>query len=482
MGNHFKIIIPFYNVEKWIKVCIRSVNAQDYKNFQCVLLDDMATDKTAEIVKKEIGNDPRFTFIENVEKAYALENIFDGILVSEPADEDVIVTLDGDDWFSRKDVLTALNNIYRESDCRLTYGSYAEYPNGHKGKFAKQIPFEWLANNILRHAPWQASHLRTFKYDLWKRIDPKDLKDADGNFYRMAWDLAFMFPMLEMSGQRSAYINEVMYVYNMDNPLNDHKIDNELQVRTENEIRSKPPYATLPMNQGLYPSTCIVSDSNRFIYTFIPKAACSSIKIALSKQFGVETDISAAAKEDIFNDLQSFEAVHAENWPILPKHLTLSDRYWDYLKFAIVRNPWDRLVSCYKNKILASGDTNEFYENGVHRALIKNYGDLFRSDMTFAEFAAVVCQIPDEISEDHFRSQYTFITHRGQVFVDRIGKLEDIDNEWAYLCANINIDNELGNINVSSNSGAYQNYYTDELRDKVAERYQKDIELFDYEY
>jgi glycosyltransferase involved in cell wall biosynthesis len=82
MSNHFKIIVPFYNVEKWIKVCIRSVKAQDYKNFQCVLLDDMSTDKTAEIVKKEIGNDPRFTFIENVEKAYALENIFYGIIVN----------------------------------------------------------------------------------------------------------------------------------------------------------------------------------------------------------------------------------------------------------------------------------------------------------------------------------------------------------------------------------------------------------------
>ena len=71
------------------------------------------------------------------------------------------------------------------------------------------------------------------------------------------------------------------------------------------------------------------------------------------------------------------------------------------------------------------------------------------------------------------------------MIVNHIGKLENIDDEWAYICANINIDNKLENINVSSNSGtkrAYKDYYSDELRDQVAERYRKDIEMFEYDY
>ena len=138
MGSHFKVIVPFYNVEKWIKICIRSIKAQNYKDFQCVLLDDMSTDSTAKIVREEIGDDPRFTFVEVQEKAFALKNIYDGIALSSPDPEDIIVTLDGDDWLSGKDVLTALDQAYRNSDCRMTYGSYAEYPGGKKGKFAKQ--------------------------------------------------------------------------------------------------------------------------------------------------------------------------------------------------------------------------------------------------------------------------------------------------------------------------------------------------------
>lgn len=485
MRSHFKIIVPFYNVEKWIKICIRSIKAQDYKDFQCVLLDDMSTDDTAKIVREEIGDDPRFTFVEVQEKAFALKNIYDGIALSSPEPENIIVTLDGDDWFARKDVLTVLDQVYRNSDCRITYGSYAEYPGGKKGKFAKPIPPEWISQRLLRRAPWQASHLRTFKYDLWRRIKVEDLQDADGNFYRMAWDLAFMFPMLEMAGPRSLHIPQPLYVYNMSNPLNDHKIDNTLQVSTENEIRHKPPYATLMPTEGTYPSTCIISPNNRFVYTYIPKVACSSLKMAMAPHFGVDVNISDSAKENVFNDLASFEAMHASNWPMVPKHMLLSDQTWDYLKFAIVRNPWDRLVSCYKNKILSAGDTNDFYENGVHRALVKNYGDLFYKEMTFDDFAQAVCDIPDEIAEDHFRSQHTFVTHRDQLIVDHIGKLENIDEEWAYICANINIDNKLENINVSSKSGTkrtYKDYYSDELRDKVAQRYQKDIEMFGYDY
>ena len=108
-NNHFKIITPMYNVEDWIALTIKTVLAQDYNDYEWILVDDMSTDNTAKIVREEIGNDPRFTFVEVQEKAFALKNIYDGIALSSPEPEDVIVTLDGDDWLSRKDVLTVLD-------------------------------------------------------------------------------------------------------------------------------------------------------------------------------------------------------------------------------------------------------------------------------------------------------------------------------------------------------------------------------------
>ena len=256
MENHFKIVVPLYNVEKWIKICIRSVKAQSYKNFECILMDDMSSDKTAEIIEREIQNDPRFRLIKNTDKAYALRNIYDGIALMEPSDEDIIITLDGDDWLSSPDVLSTLNKRYNEADCWITYGSYAEYPSGMLGKFARQIPLEYITNQQLRIQAWMSSHMRTFKYKLWRQIKKEDLLDTEGNFYRMTWDLAFMFPMLEMAGLKSQYIKDVLYIYNISNPLNDHKIDNQYQVKLENEIRAKAPYERLDID-GIVPQTLL---------------------------------------------------------------------------------------------------------------------------------------------------------------------------------------------------------------------------------
>ena len=163
-------------------------------------------------------------------------------ILAEPNEEDIIVTLDGDDWFYSQNVLEHLDSVYTKEDCWLTYGSYAEFPAGNKGKFAKQIPERVIQANSFRESEWYSSHLRTFKYHLWSRIDKNDLLDSEGKYYKMAWDLSFMFPMLEMAGDRSQYIDELLYVYNLSNPLNDHKIDNSYQIRLEREIRSKRKY------------------------------------------------------------------------------------------------------------------------------------------------------------------------------------------------------------------------------------------------
>ena len=240
-NNSFKIIVPFYNVEEWIDKCVKSIKLQTFEDFECYLIDDISTDNSSNIIKDLIKGDNRFKLITNKEKRFALENIYLAIQQSGDNPEDIIVTLDGDDWFASKKVLETLDEKYNKHRCFITYGSYIEYPSKIKGKFCKPISNEVIKNNSFRDSQWFSSHLRTFKRHLWDSIKIEDLKD-NGKFYRMTWDMAFMFPMLEMAGPMSLHIPQILYCYNRQNPLNDDKVNHRLQLETERQIRSKKRY------------------------------------------------------------------------------------------------------------------------------------------------------------------------------------------------------------------------------------------------
>ena len=64
--SHFKIIVPFYNAEKWISKCIKSIAQQKYQNYHCVLVDDASTDLSAQKAQEEIEGNPHFSLIKNV--------------------------------------------------------------------------------------------------------------------------------------------------------------------------------------------------------------------------------------------------------------------------------------------------------------------------------------------------------------------------------------------------------------------------------
>lgn len=95
MKPFISVIIPFYNVEKYIERCINSVKNQTFTNFECLLIDDESPDNSFEIAQKLIENDPRFRIIrqKNTRQGGARNN---GI---ENAKGEYIVFLDSDDYW-----------------------------------------------------------------------------------------------------------------------------------------------------------------------------------------------------------------------------------------------------------------------------------------------------------------------------------------------------------------------------------------------
>lgn len=123
----------------------------------------------------------------------------------------------------------------------MTYGSMG-YINSTR-RFGERYSFEEFNN--ARQLTWRAVHLRTFKFHVFKELMVQDptlncFKDSDGNFLKMPYDMALMFPMMEICGyDRVKFINSIMYKYRLhDN--NDMYINRAEQYRGEMIIRNKP--------------------------------------------------------------------------------------------------------------------------------------------------------------------------------------------------------------------------------------------------
>ena len=63
MDSKISIIIPVYNVDRYIVPCFQSILDQKYRNFEVLLIDDGSTDRSGEICDEYVAKDPRFSVV-----------------------------------------------------------------------------------------------------------------------------------------------------------------------------------------------------------------------------------------------------------------------------------------------------------------------------------------------------------------------------------------------------------------------------------
>ena len=232
------VLTTIFNCQQWVERCIQSIQEQKVKDFKCYLLDDLSEDASVEICKKLVKDDDRFVIVHNEDKLHQVGN-YDNIMRKDFIDDDdIVIEVDGDDWLPDPDVFGRILEAYSDGKTWITCGQFI-YSNGAPGFTKRVMP------SLLRKQVFTASHMRTWKAFLWRKIARDDLKFGK-TYPEHAGDIYFMFPMLEMAGEEHfKMLYDINYVYNGENPLSEHRINYPLQQRCEAAGRLKRPYTPL---------------------------------------------------------------------------------------------------------------------------------------------------------------------------------------------------------------------------------------------
>ena len=199
------VIIPVYNIQKYIGKCIESVMNQTYKDLEVILVDDGSTDLSGKICDEYAKKDNRLTVIHTSNQGVsAARNTAIDVMKGQ-----YVIFVDGDDWLA-PDMIECLWKGMQETvaqisvcDTYQTDGEYYEIRQFYKYAGDKQ---EFLEN--------EKYDLVRFTATLWNKLISRDvIKNCRFNTkVRYAEDLEFLVSILE-NVKKIKIINKPLYYY-----------------------------------------------------------------------------------------------------------------------------------------------------------------------------------------------------------------------------------------------------------------------------
>jgi hypothetical protein len=209
------------------------------------------------------------------------------------------------------------------------------------------------------------------------------------------------------------------------------------------------------LNRKSHPSWIWISHKLKIIWLENPKVASTSIKVALGVQ----------PKGSVPGDLSN---------PYGFKHLPLPRNrifeFDNYFSFGFCRNPWDRIVSTWKN----------FTTGPSRMQLLTQHWKIARPDqLSFQQFVYLINKHWPIINH-HWALQSEFLPV-DKIKIGFIGRFESITESWNTTIKSRGIQRNLNHWYTTKHNH-YSPYYDEETLRLVNKLYKKDIDLFDYIY
>ena len=206
----------------------------------------------------------------------------------------------------------------------------------------------------------------------------------------------------------------------------------------------------------------IISHRHKFIFFAVPKTATHTIREALRQHTGPDDWEQQVLFGEQFLPIPQLARLHHGHISAQEIRPHLEAEIWDtYFKFAFVRNPFDRFVSCC------------FFLN--------------REDPNFEHTA--VAFMKERLQRTQFqqrvlvRPQYQQLcTVGGDIALDYVGRYENLQESYDVICERIGLSKSELSTKNSSEHSRYTQYYDDDLQQQVAEFYKEDLRLFAYDF
>jgi len=139
------ILVPCYNVEKYLKQCLDSIVNQTLKNIEIICINDGSTDSTLSIIKQYAKKDKRFVIIDKENEGYG-KSMNRGL---DKATGQYIGIVESDDWADKR-MFADLVKLAEKHNCDVVKSNYYKYTteNGEHNEKNNSLP-EWNCGHVI---------------------------------------------------------------------------------------------------------------------------------------------------------------------------------------------------------------------------------------------------------------------------------------------------------------------------------------------
>ena len=207
------IIVPIYNVEKYLRQCLDSILNQTYQNFECLLINDGSLDNSADICREYVSKDSRFKYFEKENGGVSSARNL-GIECSRG---EYITFIDSDDWVDY-DYLEVLYNSLVDERADIAISTYKQfnmddncyYVHSYQRGYEKRI-FEKY--QLIEELPVLERYDQSYGITSGKIISKKTLGIIRFNEYTsLCEDMEFWYKLYLVSN-KIIYIKKDTYNY-----------------------------------------------------------------------------------------------------------------------------------------------------------------------------------------------------------------------------------------------------------------------------